>query len=119
MDLYVILGLERGATPADVKRAYKRLAREYHPDINPGDHSAAERGTDLHQSFTVSFRSAMRGAALPITVTRHEHCRTCKGLGRLNVAETRCPHCHGSGIGKSARGHMVFSKPCAVCSGSG
>ena len=195
MDLYVILGLERGATPADVKRAYKRLARKYHPDINPGDHmaaaqflqiseayetlsdpdrrrhydatgtiasrseeqtfgfegfdfsvrvsgadastfgdlfadvlfqrearrhnSAAERGTDLHQSVTVSFRSAMRGAALPITVTRHEHCRTCKGLGRLNVAETRCPHCHGSGIVKSARGHMVFSKPCAVCSGSG
>ena len=41
MDLYVILGLERGATLADVKRAYKRLARKFHPDINPGDRMAA------------------------------------------------------------------------------
>ena len=40
MDFYVILGIERAATVADVKRAYKRLARKYHPDINPGDHRA-------------------------------------------------------------------------------
>ena len=78
-----------------------------------------ERGTDLYQSVTISFETAMRGAALAVTVTRHEHCRSCKGLGRLNVAETRCPQCHGSGVVKSARGHMVFSKPCAACSGSG
>src|SRR5262245_33990768 len=42
MDFYVILGLERSASSADVKRAYRRLARKYHPDINPGDR-AAER----------------------------------------------------------------------------
>ena len=42
-----------------------------------------------------------------------------QGLGRLHVAESRCGHCHGSGIVKSARGHMVFSKPCAHCGGSG
>src|SRR6202030_2406516 len=41
MDFYVILGLERGATLGDIKRAYKRLARKYHPDINPGDRMAA------------------------------------------------------------------------------
>ena len=42
-----------------------------------------------------------------------------QGVGRLHVSETRCPHCHGTGIVKSARGHMVFSKPCALCGGSG
>ena len=41
MDFYVILGIERDATLVDVKRAYKRLARRYHPDINPGDRLAA------------------------------------------------------------------------------
>jgi len=41
MDFYVILGVERGATQADLKRAYKRLARKFHPDINPGDRMAA------------------------------------------------------------------------------
>ena len=37
MDLYIILGLERSATLSDVRRAYRRLARKYHPGINPGD----------------------------------------------------------------------------------
>jgi molecular chaperone DnaJ len=41
MDFYVVLGLPREATLADVKRAYRRLARRYHPDINPGDEAAA------------------------------------------------------------------------------
>src|SRR5918911_2113401 len=40
MDLYSVLGLAPGATPADIKRAYRRLARRYHPDINPGDRAA-------------------------------------------------------------------------------
>jgi molecular chaperone DnaJ len=37
MDLYVILGVERSASGSELKRAYRRLARKYHPDINPGD----------------------------------------------------------------------------------
>ncbi len=40
MDLYVILGLASGAKTSDIKRAYRRLARRYHPDINPGDATA-------------------------------------------------------------------------------
>lgn len=38
MDFYVILGVDRAASTGDVRRAYRRLARKYHPDINPGDH---------------------------------------------------------------------------------
>ena len=40
MDLYAVLGLEAGASSADIKRAYRRLARRYHPGINPGDRAA-------------------------------------------------------------------------------
>jgi molecular chaperone DnaJ len=40
MDLYVILGLASGAKTSDIKRAFRRLARRYHPDINPGDAAA-------------------------------------------------------------------------------
>ncbi len=42
MDLYIVLGLTQAATLGDIKRAYKRLARRYHPDINPGDRQAAQ-----------------------------------------------------------------------------
>ena len=40
MDLYLVLGLRPGASPADIKRAYRRLARRFHPGINPGDGDA-------------------------------------------------------------------------------
>src|SRR5215204_2068377 len=40
MDLYAVLGLAPGASIADIKRAYRRLARRYHPGINPGDRTA-------------------------------------------------------------------------------
>jgi molecular chaperone DnaJ len=41
MDFYVILGVDRGAAAADIKRAYRRLSRRFHPGINPGDDRAA------------------------------------------------------------------------------
>jgi DnaJ-class molecular chaperone len=43
MDFYITLGLRPGATTGDIKRAYRRLARRYHPNINPGDQVAATR----------------------------------------------------------------------------
>lgn len=40
MDFYLLLGLDQQASTADIKRAYRRLARRYHPGINPGDRAA-------------------------------------------------------------------------------
>jgi molecular chaperone DnaJ len=193
LDLYLLLGLQREASPGDIKRAYKRLARRYHPDINPGDSMAAaqfrriaeayetlidperrrrydvtgyiatasaggtfefdgfdfsvsvsgdaaptfgdlfadvlqragredqepKRGVDLHQAIGLTFDEAMHGGQRQLTVTRQEPCRACHGTGRLNVVESRCSVCHGSGSVRSARGHMVFSKPCSHCGGTG
>ncbi len=196
MDFYVILGLQRAASQIDVKRAYKRLARRYHPDINPGDgeaeaffrqateayetlsdpdrrqeydihgvrarvtrqtsvefqgfdfstagseggvsatfgelfaevfqdagasQSAAEatRGSDLHGEVALSFEEAFGGAEHRLSITRLDTCEACSGTGQRRSVAGRCTKCHGVGTTRWRRGHMVFSKSCKHCGGSG
>jgi molecular chaperone DnaJ len=194
MNYYAILGLSSNASVADVKRAYRRLSRRYHPGINPGDRAAAsafqriteayetlsdverrrrydeagghngdraehtfeftgfdfsvaahgaqaatfselfaealhpvgpadrgkpQAGSDLHVSVSLSFEDAMQGAERQVTVTRYVSCDGCLGAGQTQTAENRCSYCQGSGHQRWARGHMVFTKSCASCGGTG
>jgi molecular chaperone DnaJ len=193
MDLYIVLGLKREASAAEIKRAYRRLARRFHPDINPGDREAAarfrqivdayetlidpdrrrrydsgklahgpedagsfgfsgfdfsgavvgdrattfgelfeevfarraeraeraERGADLHLKTSLSFEDAWRGTEWSVPLTRQHTCRACAGSGYHRTVDSRCVSCEGSGIVRSVRGHMVFSKNCPHCGGSG
>ena len=186
-----MLGVPHEASEADIKRAYRRLARRYHPDINPGDrlaehrfrqileayetlidparrsrydsgggpapadrraggfegfdfssrgvdHSATfgdlmaevltergtrpatpERGADLHQDARLSFEDAFSGTQRPVTVTRRETCRACAGSGVTRVSPGPCLACQGAGTVRSVRGHMVFSRSCTACGGTG
>ena len=52
-DYYKVLGVPRGAKPDEIKKAYRRLARKYHPDVNPGDKSAEERFKTVSEAFDV------------------------------------------------------------------
>jgi len=193
MDYYAVLGLAPGASATDIKRAYRRLSRRYHPGINPGDRAAAalfqriteafdtladadrrrryddagvqaqsgertfeftgfdfavaahgnqaatfselfaealhpvpkvdrgERapGADLHASLSLSFEESMRGSARHVMLTRQVPCGTCGGAGQLPSAESRCSQCQGIGNVRWARGHMVFTKACTGCGGTG
>jgi molecular chaperone DnaJ len=191
MDFYVVLGVPRTATVMDVKRAYRKLARRFHPDINPGDHVAAARfkeiteayetlsdperrrrydvlgyqpeaadpsagfegfdfsasvhtvqegtfgdlfaevftrerhgmrrtrGADLHATLPLQFEEALRGAERPFTMTRQARCEACGGAGTLRGPGSSCTQCHGTGQLRAARGHMVFSRACPRCQGSG
>ena len=52
-DYYEVLGLQKGATEEEIKKAYKKLARKYHPDLNPGDKSAEEKFKELGEAYEV------------------------------------------------------------------
>jgi len=53
MDYYKILGIEKTATPAEVKAAYRKLARKLHPDLNPNDASAKKKFQEINEANEV------------------------------------------------------------------
>src|SRR3989442_1825648 len=52
-DLYLILQVRRTASGGEIKRAFRKLARRYHPDINPGDRQAEERFKRITQAYDI------------------------------------------------------------------
>jgi len=59
-DYYGILGVPRTAKEADIKKAYRRLARKHHPDVNPGDKRAEERFKKVQEAYDVLSDSKKR-----------------------------------------------------------
>lgn len=50
-DYYEVLGVSKSATAEEIKRAYRKLARQYHPDRNPGDKQAAEKFKEIQDAY--------------------------------------------------------------------
>src|SRR6266498_1829114 len=52
-DLYETLGVSKGASQDEIKKAYRKLARQHHPDANPGDAAAEERFKEIQTAYDV------------------------------------------------------------------
>ena len=52
-DYYDLLGVSRTAAVKDIRAAYRKLARKYHPDLNPGDKSAEEKFKQIQEAYEV------------------------------------------------------------------
>jgi molecular chaperone DnaJ len=52
-DYYKQLGIKKDANAAEIKKAYRRLARKYHPDVNPGDKSSEEKFKEIQEAYDV------------------------------------------------------------------
>src|SRR3977135_150908 len=52
-DYYEVLGLPRTASEEEIRKAFRKLARKYHPDVNPGDKSAEEKFKEINEAYEV------------------------------------------------------------------
>ncbi|MBV1820731.1 DnaJ domain-containing protein, partial [Bacteroidales bacterium MSK.15.36] len=52
-DFYEVLGLEKGASDAEIKKAFRKLALKYHPDKNQGNKEAEERFKEINEAYQV------------------------------------------------------------------
>src|SRR5215475_10476942 len=59
-DYYELLGVARKASAKDIRAAFRKLARKYHPDLNPGDKSAEEKFKQLQEAYDVHSDSKKR-----------------------------------------------------------
>src|ERR1700677_1830982 len=75
-DYYHVLGVERGATPDEIKKAYRKLAVKFHPDKNPGDHTAEEKFKELGEAYDVLMDDSKRPA-----YDRYGHAAFAQGTG--------------------------------------
>ena len=50
-DPYEVLGVPRGASEEEVTKAYRKLAKKYHPDLNPGDEEAAKKMSEINAAY--------------------------------------------------------------------
>jgi molecular chaperone DnaJ len=192
-DFYEVLGVRRGATAAELRRAHQRLVRQLHPALNPGDPRAVEgflavttafellsdperraaydrgekvhapepcrpegrflgfdfsaemriehvgfreifdgvlrrpaetllersSGEDLEQVTRLTFDEAFHGTRRRLHLARQEPCAACEGQGEVAFGPFPCRRCNGAGQVRGSRGHMIFSRPCSDCGGSG
>src|SRR5215203_275658 len=75
-DYYEVLGVARTAPAEEIKRAYRKLAVKFHPDKNPGDHTAEEKFKELGEAYDVLMDDNKRAA-----YDRFGHAAFAQGTG--------------------------------------
>ena len=65
-DYYEVLGLQKGASADEIKKAYRKLAKENHPDLHPGDHACETRFKEVNEAYSLAMRPLTPTQALAV-----------------------------------------------------
>jgi molecular chaperone DnaJ len=85
----------------------------------PSPETAPVPGEDLEQSTRIGFEESLTGTRRRVHFVRHHPCTVCQGRGEVAYGPAPCPRCRGTGQVRGSRGHMIFSRRCADCGGTG
>ena len=72
-DYYETLGVARGADADEIRKAYRKLARKYHPDLNPGDKAAEDRFKKVQEAYDILSDEKKRQDLRPIRLLFGQH----------------------------------------------
>ncbi len=135
-DYYDVLGVNKSASPEELKSAYRKLAVKYHPDKNPGDSKAEEKFKEASEAYGIlsdkekkqnydNFGHAAfeNGGGRPgggFGGFSGAQCGTCKGNGsKPGYSPDRCSYCGGNGRIRSNQGFFTVQQTCPQCNGNG
>ena len=83
-DYYKILGVDKNASQADIKSAYRKLAQKYHPDKNKGDETAESKFKDVGEAYQVLSDPEKRNKYDTLGSNWQKHRQTGGGSGDFN-----------------------------------
>ena len=112
-------GFDFSSRGSDYDGAFGDLVDEVLTERAAQRQASVDVGSDLHKKISLTFNQALKGTESTVVVTRRGTCRQCHGQGTTQVAALSCRACHGTGILRTVRGHMVFTKGCLTCAGTG
>jgi molecular chaperone DnaJ len=101
-DLYKVLEVSKGASQDEIRRSYRRLARKYHPDANPGDEGAEERFKGIQQAYEILSNPRNAGNTTKGPATSSAAPGAGKGAQARTSRFLRPLDLFGSGFGNSA-----------------
>ena len=83
-DYYEVLGISKGASASDIKKAYRKMAKKYHPDTNAGDEAAAEKFKEVSEAYSVLNDPEKRNFMISL-VMRHSTARDSQAAATVPV----------------------------------